>query len=457
MAGQETKTAPTQKKSPAATKTTKSADTGDLNRDTTFSLLREAYNISRDLTSEQRIPLLVQICQISASMNSKTAEPRLVVRAAGGHMQTRTERTVPRDLTRKQRDKLRDWSEELFQLGDEFPSGSQLRLQAETAAARAMISVNPKRAVELLDAIDTTPDRGGWDPRLSVVSALFNELYAREGAAAIPDIRREALSLGDRGVYPYYAVLNLLNQVHDNRDVVRQFFADSVDYLRRGPASRQEIFGMVSLLSSDQIRKQVEDWQTQDAATQLVSQVKEYMHAQSESQGDESVGVRGLLMVVKNSLKRFAPDAVASLPDPANLGFNGSPYFMSVNANTRRKIPEPSVPDESMQQLKAAFEASRTAMMKLNENDIHEGPQMQQTIGRTVELGAELAQQTIQSYAPEDHAYAMLVSSSELSGVARLGAHINPAATLAAIRGVQDDELKTRLLLAVARTIEYLH
>lgn len=213
---------------------------------------------------------------------------------------------------------------------------------------------------------------------------------------------------------------------------------------------------MVSLLSSDQIRKQVEDWQTQDAATQLVSQVKEYIRAQSESQVDEPVGVRGLLMLVKNSLKRFAPDAVASLPDPANVGFKGSPYFMSVNANARRKTPKPAVPDESMQQLKTAFEASRTAMMKLSEDDVHEGPQMQQIIGRTVELGAELAERTIQSYAPEDHAYAVLVSSPELSGVARLGAHINPAATLGAIRRVRDDELKTRLLLSVARTIEYL-
>jgi hypothetical protein len=454
LGGQQPKTAPVKKKPAVATKATKFYDPGSLNRDTTFSLLREAYNTSLDLTSEQRIPLLAQLCQISASMNSRSGEARLIVRAKDGRMKTRPEHIDEPDLTKQQSAELRDWSEELFQLGDEFPSDSQLRLQAQTSATRAMVFVDPERAMQMLESIQSTPRQYGWDPRTTVVSALFNELYARQGNAAIPTIRREALSLGDQGSYPYMAVSILLNQTHDNRDLDRQFFADAADYFRRSPATRQSIFGMLNLLSSDQIRKQLEDWQTSEAVTEIVSQVKAYVHGESE-QNDAPGGVRGLLMMVRNSLKQFAPDAVDSLPDTADPGFNAGAYFTSVNASALRKISQP-VPDESTRELKAAFEASRTAMMKLNESDIHEGPQVQQAISRTVELGAELAEQTIESYAAEDHAYAVLISSMELGGVARLGAHINPAVTLAAVRSVPDEELRTRLLLAMAGTVEYL-
>jgi hypothetical protein len=114
------------------------------------------------------------------------------------------------------------------------------------------------------------------------------------------------------------------------------------------------------------------------------------------------------------------------------------------------------VADDSLESLKKAFEASRTTMMKMGKNEIHEGTEMQQTIDRTMALGAEWVERTVQGYAPEDHAYAMVVCTPELAGVARLGAHMNPAATLAAVREIQDDELKTKLLLSVARTIEYM-
>ncbi len=425
----------------------------DLNRDTTFTLLLEAYNSSRDLPSEQRIPLLSEICEVSASLNS--SRPRSLSRG------DRIQKDNPRksaDLTKKQRDKLRDWAEELFQLGSEFPSGSQLRAQAQVAAARSIVSADPKRAMELLDSVDAGPATNGPDSRWSVASALFTRLYDAHGAAAFPEIRREALSLGDRGAYPYFAISSLLNQVHGNTEITRQFFADAVDYFRRSNTSRAQVFGLMTMLDSDQVRNQLQPWQVQDAASQVVGQVKDYVRMQTELQpNSEAVdpNIRAFLQFLKSSMKRFAPEIAAQLPDSADFPSNAGSRLLSVNA--RRKTPQAPAPDDSMKALQKEFAKSRTTMMKLGEDEIHEGSEMQQIIDRTVTLGTELAERTVLSYAPEDHAYAMLISTAELSGVARLGAHINPAATLAAIRQIQNDEIKTKLLLSVARTIRYLH
>ena len=462
---QHSKPSPSQQNSPTTLKTAPNAgpsvklaeDPGVLNRDTTFTLLTEAYNSSRDLPREQRIPLLSEICDISASLNLGRSH------LAGAFHNSRVrfkKATKPpaAELTTKQSDRLRDWAEELLQLGDEFPEGSQLRLEAETAATRSMVSIDPKRAMQLLDNLDTGLGTNAHDPSWTVVSALFNRMYDTEGASAFPSIRREALSLGDRGVYPYIAVLNLLNHVYDHPDVTRQFFADAIDYFRRSGNSRAQVYGVMSLLASDQIRKQLQPWQVQDAAAQVVARVKDYVRSQSEDQFDsESVepNTSAILWFVELTMKRFAPEVAAELPDPATVPV-GNGHFFSVNANMRRKRPVAPVADDSLKSLKKAFETNRTAMMKMGENDIHEGPEMQQTIDRTMALGAEWVERTVQGYAPEDHAYAMIVSTPELAGVARLGAHINPAATLAAIRQIQDDELKTKLLLSVARTIEYL-
>lgn len=451
LSAQQSKSLPPRKNSQAAAK--ERVEPGDLNRDTTFRVLTEAYNSSRDLPSEQRIPLLSEICDISATINYNSSP---LAESLRGRVHASPSKPTA-DLTRKQRDKLRDWAEELFQHGREFPSDSRIRSQAEIAAARSMVAIDAKRAMELMDSFDAGPAMKGRESPWSVVSALFIRLYDTQGAAAFPDIRREALSLGDREAYPYIPVLNLLQKVHDRPDVTRQFFADALDYFRRGGTDRPQVYGLMTLLSSDPIRNQLQPWQVQDATAQIVASVKDYVRSQTEHPMDSesaNPNIRPLLQFVKSSLEHFAPDAAAQLPDPAAFSFTEDNHLLSVNA--RRKTPQAPAPDDSMKALQKEFEKSRTAMIKLGEDEVHEGPEMQQTIGRTMALGAEWVERTIQGYAPEDHAYAMLVSTSELAGVARLGAHINPATTLAAIRQIQDDELKTKLLLAVARTIEYL-
>ncbi len=451
---QEAKSSTTLKSSPGTAK--EPVQSGDLNRDTAFSLLSEAYNSSRDLPSEERIPLLSEVCDISASMKHSASPGTAGFRSA----RVRASRGKPAaDLTKKQNNKLRDWAEELFQLGNEFPSDSQLRSQAEISAARCMVSIDPKRAMELLDSLETGPATNGRYSPWGVVSALFIRLYDTEGAAAFPDIRREALSLGDRGMYPDFAILNLLQKVHDRPDVTRQFFADAIDYFRRSATNQPKVYGLMSLLASDQIRKQLRPWQVQDAAAQVVASVKDYLHSQSDQQSDGrpvDSNIRLLLQFVTSSMEKFAPETAAQLPNPATLSFAEGGYFLSVTANARRKMPQDPLPDDSMVTLQKEFEKSRTAMMKLAEDGVHEGPEMQQTIDRTVGLGVEWVERRVQGYAPEYRAYAMMLSTPELEGAVRLGAHINPAATLVSIRQIQDDELRTRLLLAVAETVEYM-
>lgn len=452
---------------PALSKTTKKKSqktSADLGRDTTFALLQEAYGASSDLSSQKRIPLLGDVCQIASSMNSMARQMVFAYDRGSGNRTSanRTTRIRPShnaELTKKQRQQVKDWSEELFRLGQEFPSGSSDRSTAETMATRCMVPIDTDRAMEMLEAMDPTPGNQLWNPRLSVVSALFNELYARDGLRAVPDLRREALALGDNGSYPFQAVLNLLNQLSGHPEIVRQFFADAVTYYARNAPDRPQTYGMLGLVSSKEIRHQLDDWQVQNAVQEIVSRMQELARdTQNLVAGGEEPDRPALIMMrqVKASLKRFAPDYAALIPDPARLSPNGAAYFLPANS-PGRKLPQPPAPDDALKSLRAAFEANRTSLMKMGENEIHDGPEMQQTIERTVDLGARMVQRTVQTYAPEDHAFAMQTSSRELSGVIRLGSHINPAATLAAIRQVQDSELQTRLLLVAARTIETLH
>lgn len=452
---------------PASSKATKKKvqkTSADLGRDTTFALLEEAYSASSDLSSQKRIPLLGDVCQIASSMNSKAREMVFVYDRGSGNRTSsnrnnRISPSLPAQLTKKQRRQVKDWSEELFRLGQEFPSGSSDRSTAETMATRCMVPIDTDRALEMLEGMDPTPGNPLRNPRLSVVSALFSELYAREGLRAVPDLRREALALGDDGSYPFQAVLNLLNQLNGHPEIVRQFFADAVTYYARNDADRPQTYGMLGLVSSKEIRHQLDDWQVQNAVQEIVSRMQELArNTQNIVAGGEEPDRPALMLMrqVKTSLKRFAPDYAASIPDPAGLSPDGAAYFLPANSSGR-KLPQAPAPDDALKSLRAAFEANRTSLMKMGENEIHDGPEMQQTIERTVDLGARMVQRTVQAYDPEDRAVAMQTSSRELSGVIRLGSHVNPAATLAAIRQVQDSELQTRLLLVAARTIEYLH
>jgi hypothetical protein len=94
--------------------------------------------------------------------------------------------------------------------------------------------------------------------------------------------------------------------------------------------------------------------------------------------------------------------------------------------------------------------------MTMNEDEIHEGQEMRDTIDRAISQGAEYVVRTVRAYEPKDHTYAMESTIGPLIDTVQVGTRVNPAATLAAIRGIQDSEIKTRLLTIVAGSVEYM-
>ena len=452
VAAQRTPTTP--KKSEAKSKTAPTAQKPEeIERDVSFNLLEEAHTTSRDLASDVRIPLLTQICQ-SAGMNARS-RGIFVVRApyasAASPVRAKDARAA---LTKKQKARVKDWAEELYALGNEFPAGSRERGIAMLAATRAMAEIDADRALEMFSNSKAEGD-SLFDIGSGIEYQIFDALYRAKGPTALPELRRKAIELGDRGSYPYEAVSNLSQQVKGHPEVVRQFFSDAVTYYRRGNVSIERSFGLMGMLGSKQIRDQLEAWQVQDAAAELAAHAKRYVQSQRDlqSQGAAATapGAPMLVNSIRASLRRYAPEIAVTIPDPPAFVPSSTPTPM-----VAPKLPKAPVPDESLQEVHDSFEKNRTLVMTMNEDEIHEGQEMRDTIDRAISQGAEYVVRTVRAYEPKDHTYAMESTIGPLIDTVQVGTRVNPAATLAAIRGIQDSEIKTRLLTIVAGSVEYM-
>lgn len=424
-----------------------------LERDLSFNLLEEAYSSSRDLPSELRIPLLADICQHAMMINSRSRGAFFLRQQSGSGKVTpvRVPDSAPA-LKKKQKNKLKDWAEELFSLGNEFPEGSRERELAVISATRSLIETDLDRAMEIFASSESEDD--GFENRAGIDVQLFQALYRAKGAAALPELRAKAIELGDHGRYPFEAVNTILHQVKGQPELVRQFFSDALGYFHRSDIPIQRSFAFMGLVAAKEIRDQLESWQVRDAAQELADKATAYVRAQRQLKSMGSATDPGGPMVVKaikNSVKSFAPEIGVAIPD--------APEFVSSMQRaqpTGPSQPKAPLPDESLKTLHDAFEKSRTQVMVMNEDDVHDGPELRDTLDRAITLGADYVLRTVRAYDPQDHHYAMQVTINPLMDTIQVGTHVNPAATLAAIRRVQDSELRARLLIGVAGSIQYM-
>jgi hypothetical protein len=171
-----------------------------------------------------------------------------------------------------------------------------------------------------------------------------------------------------------------------------------------------------------------------------------------QSQGAATApGAPILVSSIRASLKQYAPEIAATIPDPPAFVPSSTPA-----QTVAPKLPKAPVPDESLQELHNSFEKNRTAVMAMNEDEVHEGQEMRDTIDRAISQGAEYVQRTVRAYDPKDHTYALDTTIGPLIDTVQVGTRVNPAATLTAIRGIQDSEIKARLLTIVAGSVEYM-
>ena len=427
-----------------------------LERDLSFNLLEEAYSTSRDLPSVLRIPLLAEICQHALMINSRGRAGFFVARASGrGTVRTLHAASGPAaELDKKQKNNFKDWAEELYSLGNEFPAGSRERESAIVSATRSLIEADLDRAMEVF-ASSETENEGAFESHSGVDIQLFEALYRSKGVAAVPDLRAKAIELGDHGRYPFEAVNTILHRMNGPPEPVRQFFSDAFSYFQRSDMPIQRCFSFMGLVGSKEIRSQLESWQVRAAAQALADKITAYVQAQRQLKSLGSATDPGGPMVVKalkNAVKSFAPEIAATIPDP--------PAFVaSVHREQAAGPSQPiaPVPDEALKTLHDAFEKNRTQVMVMNEDEVHDGPEMRETIDRAISIGADYVLRTVRAYEPQDHRYAMQITISPLMDTIQVGTRVNPAATLSSIRRVQDSELRARLLIGVAGSIQYMH
>lgn len=420
-------------------------------------MLEEAYSTSRDLPPELRIPLLADICQHALMINFRGRGSFFVRRRSrSGTVKTvRVADTNPAiaELKKKQKEKLNDWAEELYSLGNEFPEGSRERNVAVLSATRSLIETDLDRALEIFTSTENQ-DGIGLESRVAVDVQLFEALYRAKGAAVLPDLRAKAIELGDHGRYPFEAVNTILHQANAHPETVRQFFSDALGYFRRNDLPLQRSFAFMGLVGAKEIREQLEPWQVREAAQELADKATAYVQAQRQLKSTGSTTDPGgpmLVNTIRNSVKSFAPEIGATIPEPPEFVASSRPQ------PTSSAQPKAPVPDESLKNLHEAFEKTRTKVMVMNEDEVHDGPEMRETIDRAISLGSDYVLRTVRGYEPQDHRYAMQVTINPLLDTVQVGTRVNPAATLTAIRRIQDSELKARLLISVAGSIQYMH
>jgi len=435
-----------QQKTPAKTaipqksKVAQAVDSGNLRRDTAFLIFTEAYDTARELPSTQRLGLVSEICDAAGALTW----PRRRLNH-GGSVVRKDQRGQPDiSLTKKQREELKGWVEDLYSMGDEFPQDSREHMQAQFAATRAMVAVDSKRALEMLDTADVFNNRDNEFNMRDVVSmTLFQFLYRKEGLKAIPVLRRKALQFGEQDDYPFHSVASLLRELKGQQEIVRQFFNDAITAYRRTSQPLRKTSGMVSLISNRQIRNQLAPWQVQDAAEELAGQMRRAVqHPPEPSSGMPGLGIQ--VRTVKSALKQFSPELAATIPEPQQSV--GGERTMPIASVQNQPVAE----DTSIKELRKNFEDSRTAVMVLNEDNVHEGQQMSQTIDKAIDLGTDLVGRLKLDGKGES---AIQDSVGGLRDTVQVGTQVNPSATLTAVRRIQDSAVRAEMLLTVAATI----
>lgn len=431
-------TAPRKSQS-AANKKTPKDDLKARRIDVIFGLFEEAYGVAQELPSAQRLEILKSICQSAPFVVDQVPAAFAALRPNGAPLKP------PTQLDAKYQERLGQWSEELYRSADELTGNAKVSTQV--AAVRAMVKVDDKRALEMLDGIDP-PDYGQQDQRSILAMFVFSDVLNRRGPNIVPELRRRALQLGDNDAFPYSAINAVMNQLQGHPAMVRQLFSDSLTYYRRSTDPYNPTFGILAMLRSRKVTVQLEPWQVHDAAEAIATRLRSVVEEEKRAAEDGKPRRPGVSIIVssaRESLKSTDPDLAATIPDPPP---NSSRPTLTTSQPT--EFPA-SPPDDGQKKLRAEFEKTSTALMSLSEDEVTSGRELQQTIDRGVDQGAEVARSMTDQGQGSDWERQ---TESHLRDFIQVGSRLNPAMTLAAVRRIQDAELKARLLLTIANTVQ---
>lgn len=431
---------PSSKKLPKKDATQKTAASSqDQRREIIFKILDEAHSAARELPTEQRVPILKEICGLGFAYSARFPDG---LKPTEGTISVRSWPLGP------ERSKwLRSLAEELYQVSDELPQSSNAKLDAQVAATRAMVPVDDKRALEMLDKLEGADAQHTEQQRNYLASDVFTGILQQRGQSVIPDLRARAQTMGENGQYPYEAMAQVLTQVR-NRELAQAIFEDALASYQHGSDPLMSMFEMLSMLRNDQVRQKLEPSQVREAAQGITTQLKKEIARERRALQDGKPGTPGLSVLaegIRDGLKEVDPDLAASIPSvPAA---NVEPARQSVGDGA----PAPPVTNPEVKKLRSNFENTSTRLMEMSENEIHGGIELRQVIEKGIDQGTELLHASVQD--ANDHVAALDYAVGPVADFVQLGARINAAITLECVRKIQDSEIRARMLLAMTETL----
>jgi hypothetical protein len=409
----------------------------DQRREIIFNLLEEAHAAAEELPTERQIAILKVICGTGFDSLHGWQPGGMAGNSKVRHGQFATVSNP--ELSNR----LKQWSEELYSAADGLESGSYARLDAQAVAVRAMVPADDKRALEMLDGLDASDVKGAQEQRNYLAVWVFSEMMQRGGDSVVQDLRARAQTLGESGQYPYVAMAAVTSRVR-NKELIRSIFNDALSSYQRSTDKLNSMFGMLSLLGDEQMRHNLEPWQVHEASVQIADRLKAEIEREQRAFEEGKPTRPGMTLIADRlcaRLKEINPDLAATIPKMP-------PHTVIPARQTIGDDVPVTVLSPALKKLKSDFEKTSTRLMEMSEDEVHGGAELRQVIDRGVELGTELLHASTQD--AEDHMSALNKAMPPVTDFVQVGARTNPAMTLAAVRKVQDSELRARMLLTIA-------
>lgn len=400
-----------------------------------FPLLQEAYGLAQQLPTDRRIAVLAAICDQAASFAEFAV-----------HDTTYRQRHSAMPGPSQQRQStLHDWAEELYLLGNEYPAQSPERSRAHSSATRAMVVLNPKRALQMLDEFEG-PAPGQPDARQFVSWRVFAAVLQQDGPKAVPQLRQKMLEMAAGGRYPYIAAGELLGRLDSHPAYQRQIFGDMLSAFQQSD-SYGEITGILMPLRDPRLRAHLDAYQLRDAVNEIVERARRTVADEKKAIDSGAPGRPGLkytLTSIREMLKAIDPDAAAAIPE-------APPVRLRPIEVAKASAPAPPR-DAEVERLSDEFEQTRNALMVMNEQENYTRPDLRQTIDKGIDQGAEVVRRRLSS--EDDQASALESTAAPLLDFVQISTRLDRATTLGAVRKVQDPELRIRLLLTMASMLQ---
>ena len=347
--------------------------------------------------------------------------------------------------------KLRQWTEELYRIAAELPSGDSLRSRAQSAAVANMATVDAKRALQLFDGLEA-PAKADTDSRPWVARVAFAKILEQQGVKAVPILRQRARRLGERGPYPYSAMVPVIAKLKDQPEKAQQIFSDALGFFRQNKDPFSSDMNFVSFLRGVHSMDVIPDWLMHEAAEELANHL--VRAAESAPEPDPSGGF-GRSQVYFHSalsvLQRIDPEMVASLktqePSLVRRSNFGNQSFLD-ERSARRNDPERA-------KLRARTEELMTRMMSMGEDGKGDSDEMRTLISEALGEGVRQAQRAIELSPDDEHDIKR--NPPALVGLVRVASRISPEFTLQELQTIGDSELKAYMLMEFANAVQELN